>query len=93
MRETNNKNNENGLVVLTATEVNYLLTTLCVELGFCLPPNDIARLQATPPADVDSFTEAVFIAEGYDLRLADRNLWRQVHEVVSAAFARAAATE
>lgn len=80
------------MIALTELEVNYLLAKLCVELGFCLPPDDIARLQAKPPTDVDSFTEAVFIVEGYDPQFADRRLWAQVREMVADGFDRSAAS-
>ncbi len=81
------------MLLLTADEVYSLLANLCVELGFCLPPDAIARLEANPPADVDSFTEAVFIAEGFDPQFADRRLWAQVREMVQDGFDRAAATD
>ena len=77
------------MIVLSATEVYYLLANLCVDLGFCLPPNAISQLQQTPPTDVDSFTDAVFRAEGFDPEYADRKLRAQVRAMVSAAFDRA----
>jgi len=55
-----------------------LLHELCVDLGFCLPPDDQLRLLEAPPDDVDEFTDAVMVAEGLepiygaDLRLAVR---------------------
>ena len=47
-------------------QVGKLLYDLCVDLGFCLPPDDIRRLVESPPAGVDAFTDAVFEAEGMD---------------------------
>jgi hypothetical protein len=80
-------------VKLTVSEVDYLLTTLCVDLGFCLPPRAISQFQQNPPGDVDSFTAAVFIAEGMDPRYADQKLLAQVREVARDAFARAASRQ
>jgi hypothetical protein len=68
------------------TTTERLLDNLCAELGFCLPPAEKARLVASPPASVDEFTDAVFIAEGLDPELADKRLWRQVRDRVTAHF-------
>jgi hypothetical protein len=76
------------VITLTTAEVDELLTKLCIDLGFCLPPKAIARFQTTPPADVDAFTDAVFIAEGLD-PLTNRKLRGEVRAVVDDAFARA----
>ncbi|UXI81794.1 hypothetical protein N6Q81_28950 [Streptomyces vinaceusdrappus] len=62
-------------------EVRQLLYALCVDLGFCLPPQEQQRLQEAPPTDADSFTDAVFEAEGMDPGLHER-LRRQVRERV-----------
>lgn len=78
------------MVKLTVSEVDSLLETLCVDLGFCLPPRAISQFQQNAPGDVESFTYAVFIAEGMDPRHADRKLLAQVRDVVRDAFDRAA---
>ena len=62
--------------------VGQLLYDLCVDLGFCLPPDDQQRLRESPPQDPDSFTDAVFEAEGMDPRDHD-GLREQVREVVA----------
>nr|WTA70795.1 hypothetical protein OHB51_17245 [Micromonospora sp. NBC_00855] len=63
------------------SNVRRLLNELCVKLGFCLPPDEIRRLEASPPGDVDSFTDAVFEAEGMgDMSYTD--LRRQVRGIV-----------
>ena len=49
--------------------VQRLLDELCVELGFCLPSREQARLLQSPPTDPDEFTNAVFAAEGMDPHL------------------------
>ena len=61
------------------SEIALLLDELCTELGICLPPTERARLQARP-MDVDSFVEAVLLAEGLDPELVDRALRRQIRE-------------
>ena len=65
--------------------VAWLLYELCVDLGFCLPPADLRRLENDPPADIDDFTDAVFVAEGMDPH-ADRRLRRQVRDRVAKHF-------
>ena len=77
------------MIVLTSSEVDNLLTKLCIDLGFCLPPRAISQLQHSPPQDIDSFTDAVFIAEDLDPR-SDPRLRAQVRAMVSDEFGRAA---
>ena len=77
------------MIGLTASEIDNLLTKLCVELGFCLPPSALLRLQNSPPADIDSFTDALFTAEGLDPQFVSRRLRAEVREMVRAEFARA----
>ncbi|MGK5672489.1 hypothetical protein ACSNOB_06555 [Micromonospora sp. URMC 106] len=63
------------------SDVQRLLDELCIKLGFCLPPEENRRLRESPPGEVDSFTDAVFKAEGMgDMSYTD--LRRQVREVV-----------
>jgi hypothetical protein len=54
---------------LSPVQVEALLYELCVVLGFCLPPDEQARLREFPPTDVDTFTDAVIRAEGLDPRV------------------------
>ena len=67
---------------MNRTPIEALLDKLCVELGFCLPPAEEARLVSSPPTSVKAFTDAVFMAEGLDPQLADKHLWRQVRDRV-----------
>jgi hypothetical protein len=60
-------------------EVQQFLNELCVELGFCLPPDEQRRLRESPAADADSFTDAVFEAEAMDPGVNER-LRGQVRE-------------
>jgi hypothetical protein len=62
-----------------------LLNDLCAGLGFCLPPDDSARLLAWENPDVLAFTDAVFEAEGMQ-RPYDLHLYRQVRDKVGEAF-------
>jgi hypothetical protein len=71
---------------LTSRDVDALLSKLCVELGFCLPPNDIARLKAQPPRTVDAFVEALYAAEGLDLVMSPYELQQAVRRRVVEVF-------
>ncbi|WP_433662400.1 hypothetical protein ACQPW1_09765 [Nocardia sp. CA-128927] len=67
------------------TAVKFLLDNLCVKLGFCLPMDEQIRLCASPPTSVDSFTDAVFAAEGMDPH-ADKHLRELVRQQVLRTF-------
>ncbi|MFI6996616.1 hypothetical protein [Nocardia sp. NPDC050175] len=66
-------------------DVAFVLDNLCVELGFCLPVDEKSRLCASPPTDVDSFTDAVFVAEGMDPN-EDKRLRELVRQKIMRAF-------
>jgi hypothetical protein len=72
--------------MLSELEVQRLLDKLCVDLGFCLPPQEQVRLSANPPDDVCAFTDAVFLAEGLNPQSADRHTYRAVCDYVTDAF-------
>ena len=74
--------------MLSSAEVTTLLSKLCVDLGFCLPPIDCERLRAECPPDVLAFTDAVFAAAGFAAGSADLGLHRRVKAEVTAAFHR-----
>jgi hypothetical protein len=44
-------------------ELQSLLDELCVDLGFCLPPDDQQRLVSADYYDACQFTDEVFCAE------------------------------
>ena len=46
--------------------LDVLLYDLCVDLGFCLPPADNARICAVESWTADAFTAEVFRVEGMD---------------------------
>jgi hypothetical protein len=78
--------------VLSRHKTEVLLSRLCVDLGFCLPPTEQMRLIEKPPKDVQEFTDAVFFAEGLDPTIAERHLYRQVRDMILAAFQESAIT-
>jgi hypothetical protein len=49
---------------LSSKQVASLLDDACVRQGYCLPPAKRQDIQFSPPSDIDSFTDAVMIAEG-----------------------------
>lgn len=61
----------------------FLLEELCVDLGFCLPPDAQARLIDEPPDGIDEFTDAVIQAEGLDPSVIPRPLRSAVRERVA----------
>ena len=63
-----------------------LLDVLCTDLGFCLPPQQLARIEAEEWVDVVALTDAVFMAEGLNPQAADRHLYRQVRQHVAEAL-------
>jgi len=71
--------------MITAARVDALLNELCSKLGFCLPPEEQARLRDAPPVEVDAFTDAVFVAEGMRPD-GDLHLWREVRKRVREHF-------
>jgi len=64
------------------TRVEALLYDLCVTYGYCLPPNEQEALLSNPPQDVDSFVDAVLVAEGEDLSLFDKQMRSDLSDVV-----------
>ena len=49
------------------SEVEALLAVLCVQYGYCLPTDKSNAIIANPPADAESFVDAVLTAEGLEL--------------------------
>jgi hypothetical protein len=70
---------------LEPDEVRALLDRLCIKYGFCLPPAEIEKLAGLPPTDIDEFTEAALVAEGYGFTKGDP-LCSQARELVAQAF-------
>lgn len=57
-----------------------------MRLGYCLPPDTQQRIIAEPPTSVDSFTDAVVEAEGFDPALMSTEQRQQVRRMVAQAF-------
>jgi len=64
------------------SRVEALLSELCERLGYCLPQDEWDTLLANPPADVDSFADAVLSADGLDVAVMDTVQRRQVTALV-----------
>jgi hypothetical protein len=75
--------------MMNARETYWLLETLCVDGGYCLPPAIREQLIAAPPQTAEAFATAVFVAEGLDPFL-DEKLYLDVLETVAKAFQRSA---
>lgn len=74
---------------LSKAQVKALLYELCAHLGFCLPSAAQHRLDLGPPVEVDSFADAVFVAEGMDPHAHPR-LRGQVCACIASHFAKSA---
>lgn len=64
-------------------DTQRLLDDLCVQLGFCLDPDNQRGLVASPPSTVDDFTDEVIRREGMDPVLCDSDLRKQVRVIVA----------
>lgn len=51
---------------MTEAQTEALLYDLCVELGFCLPPDAYSDLVEAPPGTPEAFARAVYAAERLD---------------------------
>lgn len=71
---------------VSIVDVVKLLNDLCVQLGYCLPPESQQRIVNDPPTSVDAFTDAVVIAEGFDPVLMATEQRQQVRRMVAVAF-------
>jgi hypothetical protein len=71
---------------LTSRQGDALFGGLCVELGFCLGQDEIARLLEDQPEDIYSFTNAIFFAARVNPERVERHVWWQVRQRVAAAF-------
>ena len=67
-----------------ATRVDALLSDLCTSKGICLAPDDYDELVSNPPADVETFVDAILVADGHDPVMVDKQVRRWVTESVRA---------
>ena len=72
--------------MINSSEIDKLLYKLCVNLGFCLPPDECNKLRENPPPTPDAFTHAVFQAEDLDVNLASDDVFKSVYKYVAEAF-------
>lgn len=72
--------------MLESTEVESLLSKLCIELGFCLAPEYENRLIKNPPSTIEEFADAVFRFEGLNPQYVERHLYKQVRDKIGEAF-------
>jgi hypothetical protein len=66
-------------------EVRNVLSRLCIRYGFCLAADEIEKLAASPPTDIDKFTEAALVAADYGFTKSDP-LCIEARELVAQAF-------
>jgi hypothetical protein len=64
------------------TRVEALLYDLCATYGYCLPPDEQEAILADPPQDLDSFVDAVLVAEGEDPSFFDKRMRSDLSDVV-----------
>jgi hypothetical protein len=73
---------------LTVEESEAVLGILCVEYGFCLPPEAYDRLADFPPTTPGEYVEAVVVAEGLDPSAVDAEMIKAMQAVVRDAMVR-----
>ena len=76
-------------LILSPKAVEYLLESLCADLGFCLHSPEYDELCNNPPDDIASFVNAIYAAEHLDPATADKRIYRQVVAYVQKACDRA----
>jgi hypothetical protein len=74
---------------LTEKQASGLLWDLCVELGYCLPPEQNAQIQREPPTNPRDFAELVMKLEG--VGTGDSDMYDEVLERALSAFQKASA--
>ena len=73
--------------MLSLQGTGFLLAALCEQLGLCLSPEARRKLLDQAPSDAESFTAAVFAAEGLEHQPSDRDLYRNALAMAERAFA------
>jgi len=63
------------------SDLRWLLSELCSELGFCNIVDQADLIVTSPPRNAAVFADQVFLAEGLDPG-TDRRLWQQVHDKI-----------
>ncbi len=78
---------------LTESQLEALLSRVCVDLGLCLTPDSYDHLVTSPPGDAASLTDAIFVAEGMSPRSADQSLYAKVKSYVEDALSGVASSD
>jgi hypothetical protein len=65
-----------------ASEVEAVLTDLCIQYGYCLTPEKAGSIIDNPPGDPASFVEAVLKAEGVPTDSLDSDARKVLTELV-----------
>ena len=73
-------------MTLSENEIEDLLETLCVKLGFCLPSNISSRLIKFPPKTSERFAKSVIEAEGLNPETIERNIYVSVLNEIENVF-------
>ena len=73
--------------MLSLQGTGFLLAALCRELGLCLSPKERRALLDQSLPDAESFTAAVFAAEGRERARSDRALYQSALAMAERAFA------
>jgi hypothetical protein len=74
-------------MMLSLQGTGFLLSELCTRHGLCLPPEARRHLLEQAPPDAESFTAAVFAAEGLERAPSDPDVYRDALALVRQAFA------
>ena len=67
-------------------EIENLLETLCVKLGFCLPESVSNRLVKFPPKTSERFAKSVIEAEGLNPELIEKHIYVSVLNEIENVF-------
>jgi hypothetical protein len=59
------------------------LSELCIQFGYCIPPEAADAMLANPPPDADAFVDAVLVAEERDPNLIPKEERRPLLEIVT----------
>lgn len=69
-----------------ADDLEALLGTLCVKLGFCLTGEKYDRLIESPPLDPVAYADAVIESDGMDPRKLQSDIYAKVLAEVTQTF-------
>lgn len=71
-------------------DLEFLLSDLCVEWGFCIPPVYAVKIAQSKELDGDEFAKAVLIAEGMNLEY-EKQWYRRIRSRFETKFGLAVA--